>query len=564
MVDLIQAIFVTPALAFARLGGSSTPQFAYDWIDTRAPRADGETSIAPAWTIAVQPDGSPAPFMPDSVTFRDGDLIRPVAPFYEVWARVGDATDPPANWRDVPLTPALLQANGLALSALQMKVTARNLKAARRTGLADLAFGTFPSVTISATNNARLGIFGTSPPTATTPMIPTGRSIPLGSVQLLRSRPQPSSETWSAFVNVETIRFRYTPATGLFYGPPDAAQIVQQNGRPAPAVRPENAFLNPNAGWRGASTVDLVVPGDTYDVINQLRGPTPETRQRPGFGPSLGVIDDTCEVHFELSLQRNAGQATLTAKSVAFVGPPDFAPDRRPFISAADELNDRDADAPTRNQALGDAELDLWTADLFERIYETVSLFNVDRYRGERAASLPPAKLRTNDLDAGARERETDAMGGRDALRNPLYKIAAPIAAPTDTDPLPLSEHARMRHRALSDLQNLIELVSLDPNRIKTLVRPPFSFEAFENPGASSMQMPPFMRQSNAQSLTLTNWQYDLLLRWVARTVQRAQAGGATFAGAATRGPPARKLSASAAARRASVLARINAAAATP
>ena len=77
MADLIQAIFVTPGLAFARLGGSSTPQFAYDWIDTRAPRADGETSIAPTWTIAIQPDGSPAPFMPDSVTFRDGDLVRP-------------------------------------------------------------------------------------------------------------------------------------------------------------------------------------------------------------------------------------------------------------------------------------------------------------------------------------------------------------------------------------------------------------------------------------------------------------------------------------------------------
>src|SRR5882757_8375330 len=130
MADLIQAIFVTPGLAFARLGGSSTPQFAYDWIDTIAPRADGETSIAPAWTIAIQPDGSASPFMPDSVTFRDGDLIRPVAPFYEIWARVGDAGSAP---REVPLTPALLQANGLALAALQMKVTARNLKAARRT-----------------------------------------------------------------------------------------------------------------------------------------------------------------------------------------------------------------------------------------------------------------------------------------------------------------------------------------------------------------------------------------------------------------------------------------------
>jgi hypothetical protein len=334
----------------------------------------------------------------------------------------------------------------------------------------------------------------------------------------------------------------------VFYGPPEAAQAIPQNGRPAPAVRPENAFLNPNAGWRGAATIGLVVPGDTYDVINQRQG---------GTGPSLGVIDDTCEVHFEISLQRGAALPVLTAKSVAFVGPPDFAPDRRPFLSAADELNDRDADAPARNAALSDDDLDRWVGDLFERVYETVSLFNVDLYRRSRAADLPAQKLKAKDIDEGARDRPTTAMGGRDALRNPLYKIAPP----GDDDPLPLSEHARMRHRALSDLQNLIELISLEPNRLATLVRPPFEIEDFENPIATSMRMPPFMRQSNAQPLTLANWQYDLLMRWVVRIRQRAQAGGVSFAVPGT-GP--RRMSASAAARRASVLAGIKAAADVP
>lgn len=558
MADVIQAIFVTPGLAFARLGGSSTPQFAYDWIDTRAPRADGETSIAASWTIAIQPDGTPAPFMPDSVTFRDGDLIRPVAPFYEIWARVGDAGSAPATWREVPLTPALLQANSIALPAVQMKVTARNLKAARRTTNPQLAFGTFPPLTIGANNNARVAIFGTSPTGAPTPMIPAGRSIPLGSVQFLRSVPQPSGEAWSSVINVETIRFRYTPATGLFYGPPDAAQAVPQNGRPAPSVRPENAFLNPNAGWRGTSTSQFVEPGDTYDVINQRRSPDPNGS--PGFGPSLGVVDDTCEVHFEISLQRGPALPVLTAKSVAFVGPPDFAPDRRPFLSAADELNDREADAGTRNLALSDDELDQWIADLFERIYETVSMLNVDAYRrglepDGRTVELPPDKLRRDDIDGGARDRPTQTLGGRDALRNALYRLAAP----TDDDPLPLSAHARMRHRAMSDLQNLIEVVSLDPNRIKSVVRPPFEIEAFETPNATSMRMPPFMRQSNALPLSLSTWQYDLLLRWVDRTVQRAQLRGTDFAAPAA---PARVLSPSAAARRAGVLARLAAAAA--
>jgi hypothetical protein len=548
MADAIQAIFVTPGLAFARLGGSSTPLSAYDWIDTRAPRADGETTIAPAWSLTVQPDGSPQPFLPDTVGFRDGDLIRPVAPFYEIWVRLGDAGTAPASWRDAPLTPALLQAQGRTLADLQIKVTAQNLKAARRTANPDLGFGTFPPLTISATDNSRVAIHGTSPPSAQTPMIPAGRSIPLGSVQILRSIPQPKGEPWSGEVNVETLRFRYTPGPGLFYGPPEAAQVEPQSGRDTPAVRPENAFLDPAAGWRGASTREFVEPGDTYDVINELQSPDPNLPS-PGFGPSLGVVDDTCEVHFEVSLRRGAALQPLTAKSVAFVGPPDFAPDRRPFLSTADELNDRDGDATARNDALSDDELDRWVADLFERIYETVSLFNLDHYRAERAAS--PTNLRPTDIDAGARSRPTAAMGGRDALRNPLFKIAGP----TTNEPLPLSEHARMRHRAMSDLQNLIELVSLDAKRIRDMVRPPFEIEGFETANTSSMRMPPFMRQSNALPLTLANWQYALLMRWADRTGARLSAGLEMAIA-----PKRRLLSASAAARRASVLARIEAA----
>jgi hypothetical protein len=31
------------------------------------------------------------------------------------------------------------------------------------------------------------------------------------------------------------------------------------------------------------------------------------------------------------------------------------------------------------------------------------------------------------------------------------------------------------------------------------------------------MRMPPFMRHSNANPLTLSAWQYDLLMKWVAQ-----------------------------------------------
>jgi hypothetical protein len=541
----IQALFITPAMAIARLGGSTTPLHAYDWIDTRRVRLDGETEIAPSWTLAVKPDGSVEPFLPMSIAFRDGDLIRPVAPFFEIWARLGEPGSEPSTWTEEPLTTALLASDGLALNALRLAVTARNLKAARRTGRPELGFGNWQPLEILGNDFVARAIEGKSPPDAAMPMIPLDRHIPLGTVQMLRSSPQLTGQPWSESVRVDTIRFRFTPARGTFYGPGVAASADVDQGRPEPAVPAANAFLDPAAGWSGASTSELLNPADTYDVVNQNDGQT---------GPSLGVVDDTCEVHFEISLDHEDGR-TLTSRAIAFVAPPDFAPDRRPFLSVADELNDRDGSAAVRNAALTGEPLDRWVEDLFERIYETVSLFNLDDYRQRRASRLPANKLQTDDVDGGLRLGETRAMGGRDALRNQMF----PLPRDTNNDPLPLSQHARMRHRALSDIQNLLSLVTQDAltgrNRVSEIVRAPFEVEGFETASFTSMRMPPFMRQSNALPLTLASWQYELLMRWVNEVHQRALLGVAG-AGAAQL---VRSLSPSAASRRSSVLARIEA-----
>lgn len=511
----IRSIYITPSFAVARLGSSTTPVECYQWADVQEPRYDGETTVVPDWSLAIDPDGSIRPYLPLAIEFRDGARIRPVAPFFEVWARVGDAPDP-QSWTDMPLTAALLGEAGRTLADVELEVSAFNRKAAFRMNNPDLVFGTFPAVAVAADDNDRVALSGVSPPSAATPMIPPGRSIPLGSLQWLRSRPQPLNEAWSDAVDVEVLRFRFWPPAGSFYGPPEAALAAPLLGRPQAAVPAGNAFLDPAAGWFNGATGDNVLPGDTYDVIDQINSPT---------GASLGVVDDTCEVHFDLTL--NLGGSSLTTRAVAFVAPPDFAPDRRPFLSVADELNDRSADAVARNAAMDDEELDLWIEDLFERVYETASLLNVDLLsvhpRRNRAAQLPASEQRPNDLDAGVRPRSDFAMGGRDAHRNPLYQIDVAAAG----RPLPLSEHARMRHRALSDLQNLVSLLATNPNRFLELIRGPFEVESFEDYGATTMRMPPFMRQSNALPLTLAQWQYDLIIRWTERVRMRSISLGA-------------------------------------
>jgi hypothetical protein len=92
---------------------------------------------------------------------------------------------------------------------------------------------------------------------------------------------------------------------------------------------------------------------------------------------------------------------------------------------------------------------------------------------------------------------------------------------------------------------------------LRNLVRGPFEHEPGEsNPNAqewTSMRMPPFMRGSNANPLTLSAWQYDLLMRWASELVA---ARPALVARAPAPGEPA-PMSAEAEVRRAEVLARM-------
>jgi hypothetical protein len=322
-------------------------------------------------------------------------------------------------------------------------------------------------------------------------------------------------------VRVDVIRFRFTPARGEFYGP---AGVQPQNGF-AP-VKPENAFLDGNAGWAGTRQTSWVEPADTFDGTEINDG-------NPAGGPSLGIVDDTCSAVFTITLNL-PGRSPLVARACGFVSPPDFAPDRRPFLSLADELNDRTARVlpPSTPE-----ELDAWVRDLFERVYETASLFNLDFWRTGsgrtdggflgRAIKLPQNARRAAPIAGDAVPQPEVAMGGLDRLRDPNK----PIGASSSSDvPLPLSERAKERHRDLAELESLKVLVQEQAQRLTQLVRPPFTMTTGDpneqlQPGQRSVnesgeftntQMPPFMRNSNANPLTLSNWQYDLLMRWSA------------------------------------------------
>src|SRR5256885_14625318 len=127
-MSVIEQIFFLPPMAVARLGGSDTPLDSFTWVEDPTQHGAGNTVLQPSVTLEVQPNGAIAPVQKTTIQFRDGNLLRPVAPFFELWAKVQGAADP------VPLTSALLAATGGSLSGVTYTITVANRKAARRTG----------------------------------------------------------------------------------------------------------------------------------------------------------------------------------------------------------------------------------------------------------------------------------------------------------------------------------------------------------------------------------------------------------------------------------------------
>lgn len=303
---------VLPPFALARLGSSPEPMDNYNLILNNPIRP---REISAATTLTVDPDTGTLRVIqpPFDVKFRDAHgRIRPVAPFFEVWARLADDTTLQ------PVTPALLAAAGLPPDAVKWKVTVANRKAFRRTGDAgdsvEAATGWF-------NDTVRHQLSGTAP------NFFDGAAISFGHVQGV----VPTTD-------YPEIRMRFTPASGRVYGPPPDPR------HPGPPLA--GIVYDPAKGkWPG-----YVQPTDTTtDPISARQGTNP---QQVYFGTTeqvvdsagkatsryvcAGYLDDECDGIVDVAIEAPCG--TLTAFARVSAGPPTFAPDSMPLRTAADEL----------------------------------------------------------------------------------------------------------------------------------------------------------------------------------------------------------------------------------
>jgi hypothetical protein len=526
MTQRIVSLLILPPLAVARLGASDTPLEAFEWREDPTIHGDGRTVIAPTVTLAVQRDGSVFPYVPGHLRFKDGGLYRPVAPFFELWVILqgeGAAADSttPAKGKPVPLTHKLLRDMGGSLDAVAWVVSVANLKAARRTG--DRACSFSAEVRLHGNQYAARPLLAWSPRApGGEPLVFAVRPISLGRAQVIR--PIVAHELG---VDLDVLRLRYTPAAGEVYGPLGA------DTGPAPGtmrdhliVRPENRILNPNASWisydANYARFDNPEPSDTYDGADI------------GSGRSWGVVDDTCDGIIEAQVVIDGVRKVAKARIVT--APPDFAPDRRPFVSLADDLADRELAPPDVDAPVTIAEI----ADLFRRVFETVSLFNLDALR---TRAISENSGRDGTPIAGLPLTDEGSMTEKDKPFADDKLIDSVRPGPAARFPLRYAAAATSIHGPLTDLDQLLFFLTSNRDRVRRIIRPPWG--AFPElspttPGETApprerrdprverdqmhdMRMPPYMRDSDATALSITRRQYDTIMGAADRLSAAAQ-----------------------------------------
>jgi len=399
VLELLEVYFL-PTLAIARLGGSDTPLASFGWQTDQSIHGAHRTVIQPEVTLDVLADGSVQPYLPYAIRFRDKDLLRPVAPFFELWARLQCNVD--RRTFDHPLTVELLESLEASLDSVEYAVTVANRKAQRRTGSAACAFEARAEV--SAADNRRKPLLAFSPHNSgDEPLVFRKCPISLGFFQAIK----PIRST-AMGVNLSTLRVRFTPARGEVYGPPEAIAGPASPLPPGEALDPKtlggrlhtlvpakNRILSSRTPWTSyvmnQPDQQDPQPSDSYDGANV------------GQSRSWGVVDDTCDGVIEAQVVVR-GQR-YSAMTRIFSSCPDFAPDRRPFFSFADDLADLMDHVGWRSAIIAGASMGGCIALAFAAAYpaRAAGLGLIDTTAGYNAPDLweeRAHKAETEGLDA--------------------------------------------------------------------------------------------------------------------------------------------------------------------
>lgn len=447
---------ILPPLAVARLGGAAEPLEAYD-LETDPDSPMNYRRIVPRESFEIDPvDGRIVrAYVPDKIRFKDDDkLVRPVAPFLEVYARTSAEPE-----QLQPLTAALLAADGLSLADLHWDVELGNIKIYRRTNNRDDQIHARLS---GLQDHARHALEGRCE------NFLAGKTLPLGHVQFIA----PSDE-------FPEIRLRYTPAAGKVYGSRTQRLEPQANG--VPLLVPDPIIDNEELVLYDAARGDwLNYTEGSGPTLTNPAGIYAGYANAQGQQVSWGYLDDECDGWVRVALTLADGSA-LVAQATIGAGPPAYAPDTLPIRVVSDELEQL-----LYGPSVQEEEVSLEKAnELVLRALETVRLMNTAVMNGN------PVNGRLNVASTMVRQNSSD-----------FERYYEPIAAASLVDNLALRA---LHERVFSALS-----AGGAPWFAQTLRLPE---EIGDLSAITLRKMPALMRGADGRSLTLTRRHIDMVVK---------------------------------------------------
>jgi hypothetical protein len=393
----IRALRILPPLAFARLGSAEVPLDNYSMQeDPEHPL--GYRRIVPERTLVVDDETGAisAVHTPELIEFKTDGRIRPVAPFLELFAQLDDDTE----WQ--PLTLDILSRHGLSPADVKWKVTVGNRKVERRTGdPKDRVIAT----TTTFHDHDVYQLYGYCENFLDRAEGDEhAKHINFGNVRYIR----PTAE-------FPEIRFRFTPAKGLIYGPHLSDAQIEQLRADVTAAGSEYRHLYhvPHAQqvydttkghwyrFEGAADVDNPAPGADGAFTNETLPPSLFSIIPPApvwlnnnIAISRGYFDDACDGVVEVQLATAPDAEPLVAAARISAGPPALVPDSLSVRTLGDDLDQLifGPDVPADESP---AETRARAEDIVLRAFETVRFLNVAVMNGNPVNARDPLDIDT-------------------------------------------------------------------------------------------------------------------------------------------------------------------------
>jgi hypothetical protein len=443
----ILSLRILPPFAIARFGSSSHPLEAFR-LEQPDDEPLGFRKIVPEKTLEIDTKTGAIVRVhtPKHVKFRDGEKIRPVAPFLEIYAQTSDDTLE-------PLTLDLLKTEGLGPDSVHWSMTVANRKAFRQTRN--------PDDQIVASINS-INDHDVHELQGKCKNFLQGKYILFGNIRYIRPT-----------VEHPEIRLRFTPAAGLVYGS-STTRLGPDGDTKDPVFKGHQdriVYDTQRGSWRGfQSDINDVTNTNPSDIY---QGYAPDPNK---LAKSWGYLDDVCDGPVSVELTMRDGQK-LSGRAWVSSAMPAFAPDSQPVRTVADDIEQL-----VMGPKIGNHEISYEAAaDIVRRGLETVRLMNTRVMNG-------------NIVDGRINVAHT--LVTQDS--NDVGRAFAPIIAHSLVDNLAVrSLHQRVFAALQSGTAPWFAQVLRTPEEVGDLS------------DKGRRKMPPMLRGADSRALALTRRQID-------------------------------------------------------